>query len=141
MPVTLPTLMLVAPAAAPAARVVLRPGVPTLVTVTDSAVPPVLIRMTSPAAIPVVDATFTLASPADAGENSVVLRDCVPMAATVAVSSSTLSVPPTTKFATLPTLMLVSPATAGTASAVSPYVQRNSRASLYADRSDTVVAP
>jgi hypothetical protein len=74
--------------------------------------------------------TFTLASPADADENSVMLRDCVPMAAMVAVSSSTFSVPPTTKFATLPTLMVVSPPTAGTDSVVFPYVQRNSRASL-----------
>jgi hypothetical protein len=42
-------------------------------------------RMMSPLAIPVVDATFTFVSPADAGENSVVLRDCVPIAAMVAV--------------------------------------------------------
>ena len=78
------------------------PAVPTFVTVTDSVAPAVSIRIVSPAAIPVVNATLTFVSPAAAATNNVVLRDCVPTAAIVAVSSSTFSVLPTTKFARPP---------------------------------------
>ena len=106
------------------------PGVPTFVTVTDSVVPAVSIRIVSPAAIPVVDATLMFVSPAAAAANKVVLRDCVPTAAIVAVSSSTFSVPPTTKFATLPSLRLVSPAAAASESVELPYDQRNWSVSL-----------
>ena len=126
MPVTLATLMFVAPAAAAAESVVLRPWVPTLVIVTRLAVDPQGVAGREPGRRRDLHVRRAGRRRREQRRRARLRAD----RGDRAVSAPIRSVSPTMKLLTLPTLRLVSPAAAGSVNVVLPAEYRNWRVSL-----------